>query len=431
MYREKVVTVKKLDRKYFEIEHKTGLKIAVFPVEDYFTSIAVLGTKYGSVNNCFINEKAEKIKTPQGIAHFLEHKMFENEDGVHAFTLFSKTGAQANAFTSFNETGYFFLSTNDKFEESLKILLSFVMQPYFTKENIEKEQKIIAQEIKMYDDDPDFQSKFNALSAMYKKHSVGNNIAGSIDSIVKITPELLYTCYNNFYALDNMLLTIVGNLEKEQIIKLVDNVCDTLKKNTNQKRKTRAYYEEEPYEIERTKVSKILPVITPLVTIGFKEKSFDLQENFKRHLIYLIALDILFGDTSDFYKKNYTEGLITDSLKTENIYGEGYFTLLISSETKDPDKLYDNIKAEIKNKRAQDINKEDFELCKKSLISQYIKATENLDDFALILLETLEIGIDLNFVLDFIENIKFEEVVKIINDGFNLERSILSVVSSK
>ncbi|MBR1731449.1 MAG: insulinase family protein, partial [Ruminococcus sp.] len=182
-----------LGDKYYKIDHESGLTIYLYPKKDYNSKYAIFGTRYGSVNNAFSLDGGEVKKVPDGIAHYLEHKMFECEDG-DAFLKYAKTGANANAYTSFDKTCYLF-SCADNFDESLEILLDFVQRPYFTEETVAKEQGIIGQEIRMYDDSAEWRVMFNMLEKMYHTHPVQLDIAGTVESIAEITPELLYDCY--------------------------------------------------------------------------------------------------------------------------------------------------------------------------------------------------------------------------------------------
>ena len=201
---------------YFYMKHPSGLDIYVYPKKGYSSKYAVIGTNFGSINNTF-KVKGEESYTvlPDGIAHYLEHKLFESVDG-DAFSLFSKTGASANAYTSFEKTAYLF-SCSDNFEESLNILLDFVQSPYFTPQNVEKERGIISQEIKMYQDSPEWKMLINLLESLYHNHPVKIDIAGSVESIQKITPEILYKCYDAFYNLNNMAICLVGDIDPERI----------------------------------------------------------------------------------------------------------------------------------------------------------------------------------------------------------------------
>jgi predicted Zn-dependent peptidase len=194
----KVLEFSRIQEKVYEYEHSSGLKAFVIPKEGYNKVYSTFATYYGSINNCFIapGEKSE-TKVPDGIAHFLEHKLFEQEDGS-VMDKFSKIGAQSNAYTSSTQTVYLF-SCTDKFDENFKLLLKFVQNPYLTDENVEKEKGIIAQEIRMYEDNADWRVFFNLLNALYVNHPVKIDIAGTVDSISKITKDALHKCYNTFY----------------------------------------------------------------------------------------------------------------------------------------------------------------------------------------------------------------------------------------
>lgn len=216
----------RLEQRLVKIKHRSGLEIMVYPMENCSSAYAIFGTRFGSVNNCFrLENEKEAVKIPDGIAHFLEHKLFENEE-CDAFERYAKTGANANAYTSFDKTCYLF-SCTENFEESLEILLDFVTDPYFTQQTVDKEQGIIGQEIKMYDDNPQWQVYFGAIRNLYKNHSVNVDIAGTVESIAKITPEYLYRCYNTFYSLNNMVLCVCGNVSANQVTAVADKVLKT------------------------------------------------------------------------------------------------------------------------------------------------------------------------------------------------------------
>lgn len=203
---------------YYKVEHPSGLTIFVYPKEGYTSSYAIFGTRYGSINTKFSVNGGDIITVPDGIAHYLEHKLFESEEG-DAFVRYAKTGANANAYTSFEKTCYLF-SCTDKFDESLEILLDFVQDPYFTAQTVAKEQGIIGQEIKMYDDSPDWRVMFNMLEGMYRNHPVKIDIAGTVETIAEITAEKLYEVYNVFYNLNNMILCVAGNVTVDGVLKV-------------------------------------------------------------------------------------------------------------------------------------------------------------------------------------------------------------------
>ena len=215
-----------LDEGYYAVEHKSGLKIYVYPKEEYTSTYAVFGTKYGSIDTRFKrSDRADFIEIPAGTAHFLEHKLFESEE-LDAFQRYAKTGASANAYTSFDRTCYLFTCTGH-FKENFEILLDFVRHPYFTEETVRKEQGIIGQEIDMYKDSPDWECLFNMLGAMYHRHSVRIDIAGTKDSIAQITADMLFSCYDTFYNLSNMALAVAGRITVDEVLEIADRLLQS------------------------------------------------------------------------------------------------------------------------------------------------------------------------------------------------------------
>ena len=274
-----------LKEKYYFIEHKSGLRIFVFP-KKLTTSFAMFGTQYGSIDNTFKLENWDEYKSvPDGIAHFLEHKMFENEDGSDTFSLFAKTGASSNAYTSFEVTNYLF-SCTENFYESLEILLKFVTSPYFTEETVKKELGIIGQEIRMYDDNPNMRLFMGAIENMFSSHPVRIDLGGTVESISKITPEHLYLCYNTFYNLNNMALCVSGDIQLEEVLKVADRIL----KPAPQITLDRYFPREEPCVYKKYGECS-LQVSKPLFNIGIKdvEISSDPVERMKK----ACAVDIL------------------------------------------------------------------------------------------------------------------------------------------
>lgn len=216
----KEIVFEQLNEKLYHETLANGLEVYILPKQGFNKTYATFTTKYGSIDNHFIPlDGGEPLKVPDGIAHFLEHKMFEDEDG-DVFQLFSKQGASANAFTSFTRTAYLFSSTSEV-DKNLETLLDFVQHPYFTEKSVEKEKGIIGQEITMYDDNPDWRVYFGIIENMYENHPVRIDIAGTVELIDKITKDLLYKCYETFYHPKNMVLFVIGSLQPDEIIKLV------------------------------------------------------------------------------------------------------------------------------------------------------------------------------------------------------------------
>lgn len=260
----KLTENRSINEKFYTLHHASGLDIYVIP-KKHSTAFAVFGTRYGSADRTFkLAGEDDYLTVPDGVAHFLEHKMFENEDGTDAFALYAPFGGNANAFTSFTSTVYLF-SCTEHFDENLRVLLSFVTSPHFTEETVRKEQGIIGEEIKMYIDNPSWRVYFNLLRALYVHHPVRVDIAGTVESIAQITPEILYRCYNTFYNLHNMALCICGDVTPEQVKAVADEV---LKPAPEQE--ILRQYPDEPDEVCRPRIEESLEVSRPLFNIGIK-----------------------------------------------------------------------------------------------------------------------------------------------------------------
>ena len=248
----KLTENRSINEKFYTLHHASGLDIYVIP-KKHSTAFAVFGTRYGSADRTFkLAGEDDYLTVPDGVAHFLEHKMFENEDGTDAFALYAPFGGNANAFTSFTSTVYLF-SCTEHFDENLRVLLSFVTSPHFTEETVRKEQGIIGEEIKMYIDNPSWRVYFNLLRALYVHHPVRVDIAGTVESIAQITPEILYRCYNTFYNLHNMALCICGDVTPEQVKAVADEV---LKPAPEQE--ILRQYPDEPDEVCRPRIEESL-----------------------------------------------------------------------------------------------------------------------------------------------------------------------------
>ena len=321
--------------------HSSGLKVYISNKETFATNYAVFGTKYGSVDTEFSLNGQPMLETPEGIAHFLEHKLFEGEDG-DAFEKYAKTGASANAYTSFDRTCYLF-SCSDRFYDNLNILLSFVSSPYFTEKTVQKEQGIIGQEIKMYEDVPDWRVLFNLFRIMYHNHPVKVEIAGTVESIAKISDKTLYDCYNTFYNPSNMYLCLAGNFDTEKVLEMVDEKIKTAEEKTI----TRSDFSE-PDTIVSNRCELKMAVSMPMFVIGIKDKPCDSKALPHKKAVTELFLEMLAGKVSPLYNSLLEKGLINNRFGTEHFYGSSYSALLFDGESKDPDAVKDAIVSEIK-----------------------------------------------------------------------------------
>ncbi len=358
-----------LKEKYYEIDHKSGLKVFVWPKEGYNTTYGIFGTPFGSIYNDF-TVNGENVKVPDGIAHYLEHKLFESEEG-DAFTLYASTGANANAYTSFEKTCYLFSCTNN-FERCLEILLEFVRSPYFTEETVAKEQGIIGQEIKMYEDSPEWRVMFNMLEGMYHNHPVKVDIAGTVQSIAEITPESLYKCYNTYYNLHNMALCVAGKVTPEEVLEICDRVLKPQEKvdvTTN--------FPEEPYKVVKSYTEQILPVAMPIFDLGFKSEGVRSTEEDIAHTDILLFL--LASSTSDMYRELLDKGLINSTFSYEQFEGPGFFSVFFGGESRNPKACEEIIKKYINNLRESGIDREAFLNAQKATYGDALSSLNSVD----------------------------------------------------
>lgn len=354
--------------KYYYARHKSGLDVYVIP-KDFKTSFAMFSTKYGAIDNCFKLAGEEDFhEVPDGIAHYLEHKMFENEDGVDTFSRFAKYGANANAFTSGTMTSYLF-SCTEHLRENLEILLDYVSKPYFTPENVEKERGIIGQEIRMYEDNPGSAIYYNLLEALYEKHQTRINVAGTVESIAKITPELLYDCYYTFYNFSNMTLCVSGRADMEMVL----DVADRILPKREQKAIVRHYYEEKP-EVCRKRIEAKFEVARPMFLIGVKDIDIspDGDARMKKKAQMGILVDMLFGSTSPFAIDVYESGLV-NGFDAGFDHGRSSSMVYLEGETDDPEAVYAKFLSYLEENRKNGLSREDFERIQRASYASYLK----------------------------------------------------------
>lgn len=423
----KIIKNNLMREEYFYMKHPSGLDIYVHPKKDYSSNYAVLGTNFGSINNRFRKQgESSYTVVPDGIAHYLEHKLFESKEG-DAFELFAKTGASANAYTSFEKTAYLFSCTGN-FEESLNILLDFVQSPYFTEKNVEKERGIIGQEIKMYEDSPEWKVLINLLGAMYKNHPVKNDIAGSVESIAKITPQMLYECYNTFYNLHNMALCVVGNVNPETVFAVADK-----KLKYSPKIEVERFFPEETLEIVKSETVQNFDISSPIFSLGFKENVPQNYRTSTEELVYTdLILQCISSRTSDMYQELLNKELInTSSFTDEYFEGPGYASIIFSGESKNPRKAAEIIKKHLQKIKQNGIDKKIFDRIKKSVYGQSLSVFNSVSAVANLALDFSLSGKDIFGYIDILENASVEKVNERLNSELNCEFSSLSIASPK
>lgn len=408
------------DESYVKAELDCGLSVYIMEKPQYSSSYAIFGTKYGSIDTKFSKDGEDEICVPEGIAHFLEHKLFESEDG-DAFSKYAKTGASANAFTSFDRTCYLF-SCSDKFYENLDILLNFVQSPYFTEATVQKEQGIIGQEIRMYDDSPGWRVMFNMLEAMYHCHPVRIDIAGTVESIAEIDAELLYKCYETFYNPANMFICIAGNVDTERVLNQIEKSI----KNKKPVEITRGAFNE-PDCVVSNYVEQKLAVSMPMFCLGFKQKIASPYRRLKSKVCVNLLLDIICGDASPLYARLMNEGLINDDFDCEYFYGNGYAAVIFEGESYSPERVAEEIKAEIERLRNEGIDKKLFSAVKSGAYGNMIRKFNSVEALATQLTECAMCDYDLFEEIRLLKTASYDDVMKRL-DVFCNENAVLSVI---
>lgn len=419
---KKIITSPLTGDHYTQIHHKSGLDILVYEMEGFSTTEAIFGTKYGSINTQFKTAAdSDYCTVPEGIAHFLEHKLFENED-CDVFDLYAKTGANANAFTSFDKTCYFF-NCSDHFKESLEILLSFVQSPYFTAESVAKEQGIIGQEIRMCDDDPGWRVFFNMLGGLYQKHPVRIDIAGTIESIAQITDDLLYRCYRTFYNLHNMVLAVAGNCTVDEVLEVADRL---LKPCDDQKLET--IFPEETLDIVRTETVETAAVGQPLFHVGIKCAPKTEYANLKAETEANLVLQILAGSSSPLYQSLLQDGLINSTFSAEVFNGEGYFTVIFGGESKNPRAVRDRIVSAILDAQKNGLDEALFEEYQRSSYGKFVRLLNNVSAVANAMVSAHMAGCGIYDAMQILSEITIADCNRFLQKEMDVQHMTLSII---
>ena len=416
-----------LDEKYFYCKHPSGLDIYVFP-KKMTSSYAFLGTRFGSVDNTFkTSETDDFITLPDGVAHFLEHKLFINEDGSDSFERFSELGGDANAYTSSNRTAYYFGCT-ENFEENLKELITFVTHPYFTEESINKEIGIISEEIRMYEDNPYDRCYYGMLDGLYEKHSVKRNICGSESSIKKITPELLYECHKVFYAPSNMVLAVCGDVALADVLKIADKLLP----ESNKKHSIILSNENlsEPREAHKKLVEARMNVSKPLFNIGIKDTNIPKTAEgiFKKEILMMILNDIIFSESSELYSDLLDREIIYPDMRHDYSICQSFAFNSIYGKADDPELVKKEILSYIDKLTENGIPEDDLERAKRVILAEYVKM---FDSTARVANELFSYGCDgtqLFLTASVIEAATTTDMHKLLKEAFREEFFTLSVV---
>ena len=421
------IECKKIKEEAYIEKLENGMKVIIIPKHNLDKKYIIWGTHFGSIDNRFIMPKTnEEVFIPDGVAHFLEHKMFEQPDGTNSLDTLMALGLDANAYTTNNHTAYLFECTNN-FYKGLDELMDYVQHPYFTDENVEKEKGIIAQEIKMYDDEPGWRLYMNALDCMYKDNPIKIDIAGSVESISKITPDVLYKCYNTFYNPSNMIMVVCGDFNPSEIL---NEIKSRLVQKEEQGEIKRIYPEKEK-GINKNYKEDTMEVSLPIFAIGYKDDEGINRDIVKKHIAIEILLNMIIGKSSEAYKELYEAGELLSVPDLDYEFAEQYAHILISGQSKNPNKIKQKIEEIVEKYKQKGLEEEHFNRIKKKTYGDYVVEYNSVGNIARMFLSDSMKNIN---SFDYIEN--FNEVTKeyveeILKNVFKKDNLVMSVINCK
>ena len=419
-----IIENSKVKEKVYVEKLENGLTVIIIPKKGVQKKYVIWGTNYGSNDSKFVVPgETQETEVPKGVAHFLEHKMFEQENGINSLDTLTALGVEANAYTTNDHTAYLFECT-ENFYPALDELMDYVQHPYFTDENVEKEKGIIGQEIMMYDDYPEWRVYLNTLEAMYHEHPVKLDITGTIETISHIDKDILYRCYETFYNPSNMAMVICGDFEPEQLLEEIKKRLIPKEANGEIKR----IYPKEKEEIVKEKIEQTMDVSQPLFTIGIKDKIADTKERVRKHIAIEILLNMIIGKSSKLYKELYEEGIlfVTPSLDYE--FAKGYAHILITGQSPEPEKVYERFKQRVAEMKSEPINSQEFNRIKKRIYGGYVKEYNDTADIARMFLADFFKEINSFDYLEEITTINEQYVEQVLKDIFDDNKMIISVI---
>ncbi len=423
----KIVESLKIKEKAYIETLQNGLKIIIIPKKNTIKKYIIWGTHFGSIDNHFIMPgTGEEVYIPDGVAHFLEHKMFEQKNGTNSLDTLMALGLDANAYTTNDHTAYVFECT-DNFYKGLDELMDYIQNPYFTEENVEKEKGIIGQEIKMYEDDPSWQLYMNALDCMYKNNPIKIDIAGTVESISKITPDVLYKCYNTFYNPANMIMVVCGDFEPE---KLLEEIKKRLVNKENQGEIKRIYPNREekinmPYKESKMEIS------TSAFIIGYKDTQnieYSDKTAIKKHIAIEILLNMIIGKSSKLYKELYEKGIILAEPNMDYEFTKQYAHIIISGQSNNPEEIQKRIKETVNKFKEQGLEEQHFDRIRKKIYGDYVVEYNSVGDIARMFLADSMKGINSFDYIEEYETVTKQYVEGILKDIFKEENMVLSII---
>ena len=415
----------RIGEEVFRATLPNGLPVYIVPKKGFSRKYALFATRYGGMDMRF-EKDGQWLDTPAGIAHYLEHKMFDTEEG-NALQELAKNGAEPNAFTSNAITCYYFDAT-EKFYESLEILLSFVSVPYFTDESVQKEQGIIAQEIGMIEDNPEWQVYKQLMQALYHTSPARTPVAGSVESISHITAQTLYDCHKAFYTPANMCLVVVGDVKPERIIASANQILPAKSGPLIR----RDYGAEEELTAAEHLVSAAMEVSMPTFLVGFKcppQHGGEQQHRFTA--IGELACDVLMGESSPLYARLYAEGLINGSFGAAFDLLPGASYVYAGGDSKDPQAVAEAILAEAQRLVSQGVDGDYYRRVVNANFGAALKALNSFESIAVSMAEGCFQGYDPYRFPEVYDSITVEDVLDFLRQNMTRDHMALSVITPK
>ncbi len=400
-----------------------GLNIYVDVRPEFGKQFAFFATRYGGMDLRFRGEDGEWLDTPAGVAHFLEHKTFDTEDG-NALQRMAANGVDPNAFTSSSMTGYYFDGVQG-FEENLRTLLSFVSVPWFTPESVDKEQGIIGQEIRMCEDDPNDEAYYRLLEAMYVNHPVRNRVAGTVESISHITADTLYQCHRAFYRPGNMVLCAAGNIDPQQV---VDIAREVLASEPSSAALT-DHGQMEPNQVKERLTRRTMPVSMPLFALGFKGTPAAKGAGLRQRLVAELVCDVLFSPSAPLYNRLYEQGLLNSSFGGFYSDGPGCAFIVADGESRDPERVRDEVLKEAGRLAAEGIGQELWDRLKRAAYGAMVRRLNSMEDTCVELAEAYFDGEDYLSFPQVFQSIERSDGEGLLRSWCVEERAALSIIA--
>ena len=403
-----------------------GLEIRIVPKKDFSTFYAAFATNYGGACRRFRGD-GQELDTPAGVAHYLEHKMFDLPNGDNALNILSANGADPNAFTSSGTTCYYFQCT-EGFEENLRMLLHFVSTPYFTDETVQKEQGIIAQEIRMGEDNPGLAIYYNLLRMLYAHHPIRDRVAGTVESIAEITAETLYTCHRVFYAPSNMILCVEGDVDPEAVCRIAEEVLPKEKAPVP----TADFGEAEELLPAERFHTEAMEVSAPQFLIGAKlSPGLTGSAAQRQRLVAALALRMLCGSSSPFYTRLYADGTLNMDFDYEVDASAGTLTFILGGESKTPETVLREFSAEVRRIAEKGFDEGTFTRAKRASLGARLRALEDFDNVCVSLAMDHFDGYCSFDSFDLLDGITAEDCRRFVAEELAPERLALSVITPK